>query len=118
MDWLEVSVQVDGEAAEAVSEVLNRYGRGGVVIEHLLIDGLGAHDRTDELRVKAYLPADDVALISRGRSTTYGELRDQVARLRGGFASLGIGDGTNTLKTKLPSTANATNGQIRPHWVG
>ena len=39
MDWLEVSVQVDGEAAEAVSEVLNRYGRGGVVIEHLLTDG-------------------------------------------------------------------------------
>ena len=39
VDWLEVSVQVDGEAAEAVSEVLNRYGRGGVVIEHLLTDG-------------------------------------------------------------------------------
>ena len=62
MDWLEVSVQVDGEAAEAVSEVLNRYGRGGVVIEHLLTDGPGAHDRTDELRVKAYLAADDAAL--------------------------------------------------------
>jgi long-chain acyl-CoA synthetase len=38
-------------------------------------------------------PADHVALISRGRSTTYSELRDQVDRLRGGFASLGIGDG-------------------------
>jgi len=62
MDWLEVSVQVDGEAAEAVSEVLNRYGRGGVVIEHLFSDGLGAHENTDELRVKAYLAADDVAL--------------------------------------------------------
>jgi ribosomal protein L11 methyltransferase len=62
VDWLEVSVQVDGEAAEAVSEVLNRYGRGGVVIEHLLTDGLGAHDGTDQLRVKAYLAADDAAL--------------------------------------------------------
>jgi ribosomal protein L11 methyltransferase len=62
VDWLEVSVQVDGEAAEAVSEVLNRYGRGGVVIEHLLADGLGAHQDTDELRVKAYLPADDPVL--------------------------------------------------------
>jgi ribosomal protein L11 methyltransferase len=61
-DWLEVSVEVDGEAAEAVSEVLNRYGRGGVVIEHLLASGPGAHDRVDELRVKAYLPADDPAL--------------------------------------------------------
>ena len=62
MDWLEVSVLVDGEAAEAVSEVLNRYGRGGVVIEHLLTDGLGAHEDTDELRVKAYLAADDTDL--------------------------------------------------------
>lgn len=61
-DWLEVSVEVDGEAAEAVSEVLNRYGRGGVVIEHLFANGLGAHDQVDELRVKAYLPANDPAL--------------------------------------------------------
>jgi len=62
MDWLEVSVRVDGEAAEAVSEVLNRYGRGGVVIERLLIDGPGAHQDTDELRVKAYLSAEDAGL--------------------------------------------------------
>jgi ribosomal protein L11 methyltransferase len=61
-DWLEVSVEVDGEAAEAVSEVLNRYGRGGVVIEHLLARGPGAHERVDELRVKAYLPAGDLDL--------------------------------------------------------
>jgi ribosomal protein L11 methyltransferase len=61
-DWLEVSVEVDGEAAEAVSEVLNRYGRGGVVIEHLLASGPGAHERTDEMRVKAYLPAGEPAL--------------------------------------------------------
>ncbi|HSJ92149.1 MAG TPA: AMP-binding protein [Ilumatobacter sp.] len=38
--------------------------------------------------------ADDVvALISRNRETTYGDLRDQVARLRGGLAGLGIGSG-------------------------
>ncbi|MGK2929374.1 MAG: AMP-binding protein [Acidimicrobiales bacterium] len=35
-------------------------------------------------------PADDVALISRGRTTTYGELRDQVARVRGGLVESGI----------------------------
>jgi long-chain acyl-CoA synthetase len=38
--------------------------------------------------------ADDVvALISRNRETTYGDLRDQVARMRGGLAGLGVGDG-------------------------
>ena len=38
-------------------------------------------------------PDDAVALISRNRETTYGELRDQVARLRGGLAGLGVGAG-------------------------
>lgn len=34
-----------------------------------------------------------VALISRNRETTYGELRDQVARMRGGLAALGVRSG-------------------------
>jgi long-chain acyl-CoA synthetase len=38
-------------------------------------------------------PADRVALISRGRATTYGALREQVDHLRGGLASLGVGEG-------------------------
>ena len=33
------------------------------------------------------------ALICNGRSTTYGELRDQVDRFRGGLASIGVGRG-------------------------
>ena len=36
-------------------------------------------------------PADAPALISRGRSITYGELREQVSRLRGGLAAAGVG---------------------------
>lgn len=36
---------------------------------------------------------DAVALISRGRPTTYAALEEQVARLRGGLASIGVGDG-------------------------
>jgi len=34
-----------------------------------------------------------VAIISRGRATTYDALRDQVAHLRGGLAGLGVGPG-------------------------
>ena len=37
--------------------------------------------------------ADHVAIISRGVETTYGELRDSVARVRGGLAELGVGAG-------------------------
>ncbi|CAN5681859.1 long-chain fatty acid--CoA ligase [soil metagenome] len=38
-------------------------------------------------------PDDSVALISRGRTTTYGELREQVAGLRGGLRGLGLDPG-------------------------
>jgi long-chain acyl-CoA synthetase len=38
-------------------------------------------------------PDDSVALIWQGRPTSYGELRRRVAGLRGGLASLGVGEG-------------------------
>ncbi|NNE11096.1 MAG: AMP-binding protein [Ilumatobacter sp.] len=38
-------------------------------------------------------PADRVALISRNRETTYGQLRDQADRLRGGLAAAGVQSG-------------------------
>lgn len=60
-NWLEISVRLDGETAEAVSEVFNRYGKGGAVIEQLLSDGLGAHDNVNELVVKTYISSDDTA---------------------------------------------------------
>ena len=38
-------------------------------------------------------PAEDIALISRSRTTSYGDLRDQVAHLRGGLVGLGVEPG-------------------------
>lgn len=38
-------------------------------------------------------PADQVALISRSHATTYGELRDQAAALRGGLVASGVETG-------------------------
>jgi len=38
-------------------------------------------------------PDDAVALVSRGHTTTYGELREQVAALRGGLIGLGLEPG-------------------------
>jgi long-chain acyl-CoA synthetase len=37
--------------------------------------------------------AEAIALVSRNQQITYGELRDQIERMRGGLAGLGIGDG-------------------------
>ncbi len=54
MEWLEVSVTVETETAEAVAEVLSRYAPRGVAIE-AGSDGWHA----DPVVVKAYLPADE-----------------------------------------------------------
>lgn len=60
MSWLEVCIDVDGEAAEAVSEVFNRFGRGGAVIETIYsTDDTYRPDPQPMARIKTYLPPDD-----------------------------------------------------------
>ncbi|HRE49623.1 MAG TPA: 50S ribosomal protein L11 methyltransferase, partial [Aggregatilineales bacterium] len=64
MQWIEVSLEVDGEAAEAVAEVLQRYGHQGVAIEQA---GFFIETWEDDiptpkkLIVRAYIPADEHA---------------------------------------------------------
>ena len=62
MRWMEVSLSVDGEAAEAVSELLQRYGHQGVVIEQEDIPPEAWDDGQAEppkrLTVRAYFVAD------------------------------------------------------------
>lgn len=54
MEWLEVSVDVEAEVAEAVAEVLSRYAKGGVAIE------AGPEGwQAGPVSVRAYLPVDD-----------------------------------------------------------
>ncbi|MBI5957723.1 MAG: 50S ribosomal protein L11 methyltransferase, partial [Chloroflexi bacterium] len=61
MDWIEISLEVDGEAAEAVADILQRYGHQGVAIEQagfpteVWPDQIPAADR---LIVRAYFPDD------------------------------------------------------------
>lgn len=64
LDWLEFSVEVDGEAAEAVAELLNRYSPGGVAIETRLDcfeDELPPAATFPRVVVKTYLPLDETA---------------------------------------------------------
>jgi ribosomal protein L11 methyltransferase len=67
--WLEIAVQADVEAVEAVSEILGRIAPGGTSVEpafDLVDEGLGA--RVDPSRpaiVRAYLPARDRAAADR-----------------------------------------------------
>jgi ribosomal protein L11 methyltransferase len=58
--WLEVSLLVNGEMAEAVAEVLGRFVSGGVVIEstEIVDEADGAGYPEGKLRVCGYLPID------------------------------------------------------------
>jgi len=70
MNWLEISIQADREAVESVSEVLTRYGYGGVVIEEPGQpgpDGGYEVDLAAPVTVRAYLPLDGMASDSRRR---------------------------------------------------
>jgi len=61
MNWLQVSVEVDAEAAEAVADVLNRFAPSGVAID---LKGEGENITPEEVTVKAYLPdASDTAQV-------------------------------------------------------
>jgi ribosomal protein L11 methyltransferase len=65
MDWIEISLSVDGEAAEAVAELLQRYGHQGVAIEQ---EGIppdqwddGDAQPPQKLTIRAYIPDDNRA---------------------------------------------------------
>jgi len=60
MGWIEVSMIVDGELAEAVAEVFSRFAPQGVVIESTTItpDPMGEGTPAGPVNVCAYLPFD------------------------------------------------------------
>ena len=76
MNWIEISVRADGEAAEAVSELFNRLnsrpdGQGGAVTEVSGFDPIG-DDHHPFVTVKTYLPADELDTAERQRQIEEG----------------------------------------------
>jgi len=62
MNWLEVSLPVNGELAEAVADVLARFAPQGIVLESREIGFTGDADEgtpTGPMIVRAYLPIDE-----------------------------------------------------------
>lgn len=58
---IQITVQVDGEAAEAVSGVFNRYGKGGAVLEEVW-SGLRS---APTVRIKTFLTPDEGCALGR-----------------------------------------------------
>jgi ribosomal protein L11 methyltransferase len=72
MSWLELSVTVDQEAAESVSELLARYGyNGGVVVDQPFKPGDEGpefeYDTARPVTLRTYLPVDEQSEETRAR---------------------------------------------------
>jgi ribosomal protein L11 methyltransferase len=71
--WLELAVEADTEAVEAVSEILNRVAPGGVSVEpgfDLVDEGLGARiDPSRPATIRAYVPARDATGAARAAAS-------------------------------------------------
>ena len=61
--WIEVSLEVDGEGAEAIADVLRRYVHQGVAIENVYPYEIWPEEKapTSLLAVRAYFPNDHQA---------------------------------------------------------
>lgn len=84
--WLELSVEADVEAVEAISEIFGRAAPGGTSVEpafDLVDEGLGARiDPTRPATVRAYVPARD--RVAADRAVT------QVAEALGHLQAFGL----------------------------
>jgi ribosomal protein L11 methyltransferase len=99
--WLELAVEADVEAVEAVSEILGRAAPGGTSVEpgfDLVDEGLGARiDPTRPAIVRAYVPARDRAQADRAAS--------QVAEALGHLQAFGLRP-IGELRTRLVDEAD------------
>src|SRR5881227_824251 len=72
MTWLELSVDVESEAVESISELLSQYGyNGGVVVDQPIIPGADGpeytYDTSRPMTLRTYIPLDAQAEETRGR---------------------------------------------------
>ena len=70
MNWLEISLTLDGELAEAVADVLAPHAHQGVAIESTAVTANAEDEGGDPIgpmRVCAFLPADDPAALEAAK---------------------------------------------------
>ncbi|HEV8696336.1 MAG TPA: 50S ribosomal protein L11 methyltransferase [Candidatus Limnocylindrales bacterium] len=76
--WLELAVEADLEAVEAVSEIIGRVASGGTTVEpafELVDDGLGARvDPSRPATVRGYVPARDASAAEAAAADVAGAL--------------------------------------------
>jgi len=120
--WIEVCLRVDGESAEAVAEVLERYGHQGVSLEQTGI----APDTWDEddippgreFLLRAYFPADEQAESTKQElETALGHMRLMYPMPQPAYNTLESEDWAEAWKAHYQPLRIGRRLLIRPLWI-
>lgn len=120
--WIEVSLRVDGESAEAIAEVLGRYGHQGVSLEQADI----APDTWDEvdlppaqnLILRAYFPDDDHAVTTKSQlEAALGHMRRLYPMPEPVYRLLREDDWAQAWKAHYQPLRIGKRLLIRPRWI-
>jgi ribosomal protein L11 methyltransferase len=113
MEWLEVSVMAENEAAEAVAEALSRYAHRGVAVE-AGPEGWNA----GPVVIRAYLPVDDQVRVNKRRvEEALGHL-DQISPVSvPTFRPVAEEDWAEAWKERLAVMHVGRHIVIRPSWL-
>ena len=121
-DWVEISLKVDGESAEAVAELLGRFGHQGVSIEQCGIPP-DTWDETElppasELLLRAYFPADaDLEAKKMELETALGHMRLMYPMPTPVYRSLNARDWSEAWKAHYKPIRIGRRLVIRPRWI-
>ncbi|MDE2853909.1 MAG: 50S ribosomal protein L11 methyltransferase [Chloroflexota bacterium] len=120
--WIEVSLCADGESAEAIAEVLERFGHQGVSLEQTGI----APDKWDEsevppgrrFRLRAYFPADERAESTKKElETALGRMRLMYPMPQPSYKTLDAEDWAEAWKAHYQPLRVGQRLLIRPLWI-
>jgi ribosomal protein L11 methyltransferase len=123
MNWIEIKLRVDGESAEAVAEVLQRYGHQGVSIEQEGIEQGKWDDGDivplpDKLTIRAYIPADERAEDSKIRlENALGHMSMMYPMPKPEYIAVKETDWAEAWKTHYHPIRIGKNLLIRPLWI-
>jgi len=113
MNLLEISMEADGEAAEAISQIFNRYGQGGAVVEETPGE---ASPRS--VVIKTYLPEDGrLAQRRRQLEEAIWHLRQIYPSPEPNFRTLAERDWANAWRERYSVQHIGERLIVRPSWL-
>ncbi len=120
--WIEVSLRADGESAEAIAEVLERYGHQGLSIEQAGIPP-DTWDETEvpppqEVLLRAYLPVDEQLEATKSElETALGHMRLMYPMPQPVYQALDAEDWAEAWKAHYQPLRIGRRLLIRPRWI-